>query len=60
MPAKTPARPVEERGIDGGNDDGFGITDSPGGIKLQAEGHAVLYRNIWIKELDLSQPDTDF
>ncbi len=47
-------------GIDGGNDKGKGITDSPGGIKLQAEGYSVLYRNIWIKELDLTEPDTDF
>jgi len=47
-------------GIDGGNDDGRGITDSPGGIKLQAEGYSVLYRNIWIKELNLTDADTDF
>lgn len=47
-------------GIDGGNDEGRGITDTPGGIKLQAEGHEVLYRNIWIEELDLKKPDTDF
>lgn len=47
-------------GLDGGNDGGKGITDRPGGIKLQAEGHDVLYRNIWIKELDLAQPETDF
>jgi len=47
-------------GLDGGNDDGMGITDVPGGIKLQAEGYPVLYRNIWIKELDLANPDTDF
>ena len=47
-------------GIDGGNDEGKGITDTPGGIKLQAEGWSVLYRNIWIKELDLTAPDTDF
>ena len=47
-------------GTDGGNDDGKGITDTPGGLKLQAEGHDVLYRNIWIKELILSKPDTDF
>ena len=47
-------------GIDGGNDGGKGITDIPGGIKLQAEGHPVLYRNIWIKELDLEEADTDF
>ncbi|MDH4090397.1 MAG: DUF1080 domain-containing protein [Cyclobacteriaceae bacterium] len=47
-------------GIDGGNDSGKGITDTPGGLKLQAEGHDVRYRNIWIKELDLKKPDTDF
>ncbi|MDE2646683.1 MAG: DUF1080 domain-containing protein [Bacteroidota bacterium] len=47
-------------GIDGGNDEGRGITDVPGGLKLQAEGHDVRYRNIWIQELDLLEPDTDF
>lgn len=47
-------------GLDGGNDKGFGITDRPGGLKLQAEGHDVRYRNIWIKELDLATRDTDF
>ena len=47
-------------GIDGGNDGGKGLTDVPGGLKLQAEGHDVRYRNIWIKELDLEKPDTDF
>ncbi|MDX1951640.1 MAG: DUF1080 domain-containing protein [Verrucomicrobiota bacterium] len=47
-------------GIDGGNDNGNGITDVPGGLKLQAEGHDVLYRNAWIKELDLKEPETDF
>lgn len=47
-------------GIDGGNDGGKGITDVPGGLKLQAEGHDVYYRNIWIKELDLKEPNTDF
>lgn len=47
-------------GIDGGNDGGKGITDTPGGLKLQAEGHDVRYRNIWIKELDLLEPNTDF
>lgn len=47
-------------GIDGGNDGGKGITDTPGGLKLQAEGHDVYYRNVWIKELDLKKPDTDF
>ena len=47
-------------GIDGGNDGGKGITDTPGGIKLQAEGHEVLYRNIWIEELNIEKFDTDF
>lgn len=47
-------------GLDGGNEKGKGITDRPGGIKLQAEGHDVLYRNIWIKELELGDEDTDF
>ena len=47
-------------GIDGGNDEGRGITDTPEGLKLQAEGHDVRYRNIWIHELDLLEPDTDF
>jgi hypothetical protein len=46
-------------GIDGGNDGGKGITDTPGGLKLQAEGHDVRYRNIWIKDLDLKEPNTD-
>jgi hypothetical protein len=50
----------ENSGLDGGNNGGRGITDRPGGIKLQAEGHPVLYRNIWIKELELDEPDTDF
>ncbi|HTE29836.1 MAG TPA: DUF1080 domain-containing protein [Chryseolinea sp.] len=47
-------------GIDGGNDGGKGITNTPGGLKLQAEGHEVFYRNIWIKELDLKDGTTDF
>ena len=47
-------------GLDGGNDGGKGITDSPGPLKLQAEGHNVLYRNIWIKEMDFAEADTDF
>lgn len=47
-------------GQDGGNDGGKGITNKPGGLKLQAEGHNVLYRNIWILELDIQKPDTDF
>ena len=42
-------------GIDGGNEGGKGITDIPGGLKLQAEGHEVLYGNIWIR-----RPNTDF
>lgn len=47
-------------GIDGGNQNGMGITDVPGGLKLQCEGHDVRYRNIWIKELDLKKPTTKF
>ena len=47
-------------GIDGGNNGGKGITDTPGGLKLQAEGHDVLYRNIWIQPLDLKKADTNF
>lgn len=47
-------------GIDGGNDGGKGITDVPGGLKLQCEGHDVRYRNTWIKELDLKTAKTDF
>lgn len=47
-------------GIDGGNDGGKGITDVPGGLKLQCEGHDVRYRNAWIKELNLQKADTDF
>lgn len=47
-------------GIDGGSDNGYGITDKPGGLKLQAEGHDIRYRNIWIQELDLEIADTDF
>src|SRR5690606_1482458 len=47
-------------GRDGGNDGGKGITDMPGGLKLQAEGHDVYYRNIWMKKLDLDGKSTDF
>jgi hypothetical protein len=47
-------------GIDGGNDGGKGITDKPGGLKFQCEGHDVRYRNVWIKELDLDGKGTDF
>ena len=47
-------------GVDGGNEKGFGITDTPQGLKLQCEGHDVRYRNTWIKELDLKEANTDF
>ena len=47
-------------GMDGGNDGGKGITDTPGGLKLQCEGHDVRYRNAWIKELDLLEANTEF
>ncbi len=47
-------------GIDGGNDGGKGISDTPGGLKLQCEGHDVRYRNTWIRELDLKNAETDF
>jgi hypothetical protein len=46
-------------GVDGGNDGGRGITDSPQGIKLQCEGHDVRYRHAWIEELDLTEANTD-
>ena len=47
-------------GVDGGNDGGKGIADTPQGLKLQCEGHDVRYRNAWIKELDLKDANTDF
>jgi Domain of Unknown Function (DUF1080) len=47
-------------GVDGGNDGGKGITDTAEGLKLQAEGHDVRYRNIWIKKVDLKAANTDF
>ncbi|MDB6080547.1 MAG: hypothetical protein JWO82_4294 [Akkermansiaceae bacterium] len=47
-------------GVDGGNDGGKGITDSPQGLKLQSEGHDIRFRNIWIKPLALEKPVTDF
>ncbi|MCF7975474.1 MAG: DUF1080 domain-containing protein [Phycisphaerae bacterium] len=47
-------------GLDGGNDGGKGVTDVPGGLKLQAEGHDVRFRNIWIKALTIDKADTDF
>lgn len=46
-------------GIDGGNNMGKGITDRPGGLKLQAEGHQVLYRNIWIHDMKTTLENTD-
>jgi hypothetical protein len=45
-------------GLDGGNDGGKGITDTPGGLKLQCEGHDVRFRNIWIKEMELERSQT--
>jgi hypothetical protein len=47
-------------GVDGGRDGGRGITDTPQGLKLQAEGHDIRYRNAWIQELDLKEAKTDF
>lgn len=47
-------------GLDGGNDGGKGITDVPGPLKLQCEGHDVRYRNAWIQELVLERADTSF
>ncbi|WP_194774676.1 3-keto-disaccharide hydrolase [Pararhodonellum marinum] len=47
-------------GLDGGNDEGKGITNQPGPIKLQAEGHDVFFRNIWIKPIRLTKAHTDF
>lgn len=47
-------------GLDGGNDSGRGITDVPGGLKLQCEGHDVRFRNIWIKEVNIERPQTNF
>ena len=47
-------------GLDGGNNNGYGISPKPGGLKLQSEGHEVLYRNIWIKELNLDTSNTYF
>ncbi|UCS92476.1 DUF1080 domain-containing protein [Echinicola marina] len=47
-------------GLDGGNDGGKGVTDRPGGLKLQSEGHEVLYRNIWIENLNIKKSNTDF
>ena len=47
-------------GVDGGNNNGEGITDTPQGLKLQCEGHDIRYRNAWIKDLDLKDANTDF
>ena len=46
--------------MDGGNDGGKGISDMPGGLKLQCEGHDVRYRNTWIKPLEIPAANTDF
>jgi hypothetical protein len=47
-------------GVDGGNNKGEGITNTKEGLKLQAEGHDVRYRNIWIKPMKIKKADTDF
>jgi hypothetical protein len=47
-------------GVDGGNEGGAGITETPAGLKLQCEGHDVRYRNIWWKEMDFAEAKTDF
>ena len=47
-------------GIDGDNDGGRGITDRPGGVKLQCETRNVLFRNAWIVPLELKEANTDF
>jgi hypothetical protein len=47
-------------GIDGGNDNGRGITDAPAGLKLQCEGHDVRFRNTWIKEMTIERANTTF
>jgi hypothetical protein len=47
-------------GLDGGNEKGRGITDVPGPLKLQAEGHDVRFRNAWIRKVDLVKADTNF
>ena len=47
-------------GMDGGNDEGRGITDKPGGLKLQCEGYDVRFRNAWIKEINLDKGSTSF
>jgi hypothetical protein len=47
-------------GLDGGNEKGRGITDVPGPLKLQCEGHDVRFRNAWIRKVDLVKPDTNF
>src|SRR5258708_6621177 len=47
-------------GLDGGNDGGKGVTDAPGGLKLQCEGHEVRYRNIGIEEGESAGKPPDF
>jgi hypothetical protein len=55
-------QPIEKvwGGRNSGLDGGRTVTNSPGGIKLQAEGHDVFFRNIWIKEMDIKQNKIDF
>ncbi len=55
-------QPIEKvwGGKNSGLDGGGPVTDSPGGIKLQAEGHNVLFKNIWIKELNIKQKNISF
>jgi hypothetical protein len=46
-------------GVDGGNDGGKGIQNTPQGLKLQCEGHDVRYRNTWIKPIEIKGDKTD-
>lgn len=50
---------VKIRQVWGGHDGGKGITETPQELKGQAGGHDVCYHNLWIKELDLKEADTD-
>ncbi|MEX0599449.1 MAG: family 16 glycoside hydrolase, partial [Rhodothermales bacterium] len=47
-------------GLDGANDGGNRITPGPGGVKLQAEGHDVRYRNIWMQPMHFEEANTNF
>jgi len=40
--------------------DAVRLPDTPGGLKLQREGHDVRYRDVLIQEFDLVRPNTDF